>query len=124
MTRAQAVHDRTIVWDAHCDSLQRVIVDNVDLGVASNAQADLPAWRAGGVRAQVFAVWVDTIYGTTQAARRALEQIAAFHQFLAKYPDQVELALTGADVRRITGAGCWPRCSRSKAAWRSRTKSA
>lgn len=103
--RARAVHERTIVWDAHCDSLQRVVIDGVDLGVASNAQADLPAWRAGGVRAQVFAVWVDTLYGTHQAARRAFQQIAAFHQTLAKYPDQIELALTGADVRRIAGSG-------------------
>ncbi len=103
--RAQALHHQIIVWDAHCDSLQRAVIDGVDLGVASNAQADLPAWKAGGVRAQVFAVWCDTIYGNDHAARRALEQIAAFHQFLAKYPDQVELAMTGADVRRIAGSG-------------------
>lgn len=103
--RAQAIHDRTIVWDAHCDTLQRVVIDHVDLGVASTAQADLPAWRAGGVRAQVFAVWVDTLYGPDHAARRAFQQIAAFHQLLARYPGQVELALTGADVRRIAGSG-------------------
>jgi membrane dipeptidase len=94
-----------MVWDAHCDSLQRVVVDGVDLGLASDAQCDLPSWRAGGVTAQVFAVWVDTIYGPAHAARRALEQIAAFHQFLARYPDQVGLALTGADVRRLAGQG-------------------
>jgi len=103
--RARAVHDRAIVWDAHCDTLQRLVIDNVDLGLASTAQADLPAWRAGGVDAQVFAVWVDTIYGREHAARRALEQIAAFHQFLARYPDQVGLALTAADVRRLAGQG-------------------
>src|SRR5262249_55472355 len=103
--RAKTVHQRAIVWDAHCDSLQRVVVDGVDLSRASDAQGDLPAWRAGGVKAQVFAVWVDTIYAPSHAARRALEQIAAFHQFLARYPDQVGLALTGADVRRLAGEG-------------------
>lgn len=103
--RARAIHDRAIVWDAHCDTLQRLVIDNVDLGLASTAQADLPAWRAGGVKAQVFAVWVDTIYGSTHAARRALDQIAAFHQFLAKYPDQAGLAMTGADVRRLASEG-------------------
>jgi membrane dipeptidase len=104
-TRAMALHQRAMVWDAHCDSLQRVVVDNVDLGQASDAQGDLPAWRAGGVKAQVFAVWVDTIYAPAHAARRALEQIAAFHQFLARYPDQVGLAMTGADVRRLAADG-------------------
>lgn len=103
--RARAVYQRSIVWDAHCDSLQRVVIDNVDLGIASNAQADLPAWLEGGVKAQVFAVWVDTIYGPHYAARRALEQIAAFHQFLAKYPNQVGLATTAAEVRRLAAQG-------------------
>ncbi|MEZ4588197.1 MAG: dipeptidase [Gemmatimonadales bacterium] len=103
--RARAVHQRAMVWDAHCDSIQRVVVDDVDLGVSGNGQCDLPAWKAGGVKAQVFAVWVDTIYAPDQAARRAFEQIAAFHRFLARYPDQVGLALTGADVRRLASEG-------------------
>ena len=38
----------------------------------TTGQADLPAWRAGGVRAQVFAVWIDTIYGPDHAARRGV----------------------------------------------------
>lgn len=103
--RARALHERAMVWDAHCDSLQRVIVDQVDLGVAGSGQCDLPSWRAGGVKAQVFAVWVDTIYAPDHAARRALEQVAAFHQFLARYPGEVGLALSGADVRRLAAQG-------------------
>lgn len=103
--RARAIHGRAFVWDAHCDSLQRVIVEGADLGLPSDAQCDLSSWRAGGVKAQVFAVWVDTIYGSEHAARRAFEQIAAFHQFLARYPDQVGLAVTGADVRRLARQG-------------------
>ncbi|MEO8450928.1 MAG: dipeptidase [Gemmatimonadota bacterium] len=102
---ARELHERVLVWDAHMDSLQRVVVDGVDLGNKSNAQADLVQWKEGGVNAQVFAVWVDTIYAPYHAARRALEQIDAFHNLLAKYPDRIELALTGADVRRIAGQG-------------------
>lgn len=44
--RARAVHDRAIVWDAHCDTLQRLVIDNVDLGLPSTAQAD-PGGGAG-----------------------------------------------------------------------------
>lgn len=101
--RAERVHRQSIVWDAHCDTLQRVLIEGVDLGRESTAQADLPAWRAGGVKAQVFATWVDTVYAPYHAARRTLEQIDAFHRVLRQYPDQIELALTGADVRRIAG---------------------
>ena len=99
--RARALHQRALVWDAHMDSLLRVVTDGVDLGVRSDAQADLPRWREGGVDAQVFAVWVDTVYAPYHAARRALQQIDAFHQLLAKYPDRIELARSAGEVQRI-----------------------
>ena len=73
---ARALHQRALVWDAHMDSLLRVVTDGVDLGVRSDAQADLPRWREGGVDAQVFAVWVDTVYAPYHAARRALQQMS------------------------------------------------
>ena len=108
--RARAVHQRAMVWDAHCDTLQRVIMDDVDLALPSDAHCDLPAWQAGGVKAQVFAVWVDTIYAPDHAARRALEQIAAFHKFLAAVAfgvladeepfDLTATAMTGHQCRR------------------------
>ncbi|MBM4186633.1 MAG: membrane dipeptidase [Gemmatimonadetes bacterium] len=103
--RTTRVHQDALVWDAHCDSLLRAVVDDVDLGVASTAQGDLPAWKAGGIDAQVFAVWVDTIYGPYHAARRALEQIDAYYLLAEKYPAQIELARSAAEVRRIVAAG-------------------
>ncbi|MEO8450797.1 MAG: dipeptidase [Gemmatimonadota bacterium] len=101
----RSLHQRALVWDAHMDSLTRALVDGVDLGIPSDAQADLHRWRAGGVDAQVFAVWIDTVYAPHHAARRALEEIDLFHNLLAKYPERIELALTARDVRRITGEG-------------------
>ncbi len=102
---ARALHGRALVWDAHMDSLCRAVADDVDLGVRSDAQADLDQWNEGGVRAQIFAVWVDTIYAPYHAARRALQQVDLFHRFLEKYPPRVELALSARDVRRIAGQG-------------------
>lgn len=104
-SRAQAVHARALVWDAHCDSLQRVVIDGVDLGLASDAQADLPAWKAGGIKAQVFAVWIDTVYQPYHAARRAIQQIDAFHNLIARYPDRIGLATTAGAVRRLAAEG-------------------
>ncbi|MFN0179960.1 MAG: dipeptidase [Gemmatimonadales bacterium] len=102
--RARRAHAQTIVWDAHCDTLQRCVIDRIDLSLPSDAQADLPGWRAGGVKAQVFATWVDTIYAPYHAIRRTLDQIDAFHAALAAFPDQIGLATSGADVRRHAGA--------------------
>ena len=103
--RAHDLHHRALVWDAHMDSLQRVVMHGVDLGVRGDGQADLVRWKEGGVDVQIFAVWVDTIYGRHHAARRAFQQIDAFHTLLERYPDRIELARTGADVTRIVAAG-------------------
>ncbi|MHB1327494.1 MAG: dipeptidase, partial [Gemmatimonadales bacterium] len=104
-TEALALHRRSLVWDAHMDSLVRVVEHGIDLGVRSDAQADLTRWREGGVGAQVFAVWIDTIYAPYHAARRALQQIDALHRLIERYPDRVELAWTARDVLRIVAEG-------------------
>src|SRR5580700_8594278 len=96
--RARQIHERALVWDAHMDSLQRVLIDGVDLGRKGDGQADLVRWHEGGVDVQVFAVWVDTVYGKHHAARRSLQQIDAFHHLLDTHPDRIELARTADDI--------------------------
>ncbi len=104
--RARALHQDSIVLDAHNDSVQRILIDGVDLGVRSDAgQADLPRFREGGLNVQVFAVWVDTVYLPYHAVRRTMQQLDALHDFLETYPDQVELARTASDARRIVANG-------------------
>ena len=104
------LHAETLVFDAHTDTLQRVLVDGVDLGARSTGdplieRADLPRYREGGVDAQVFAVWVDTIFLPDHGARRALEQIDAFHRFVSDNESKVGLARTAKDVRRLREEG-------------------
>jgi len=103
-SRARALHDRALVWDAHMDSLLRALAGE-DLGVRTEGQADLVRWREGGVDVQVFAVWVDTVYGRHHAARRALQQIDAFHLLLERNTDRVALARSAADVARLRAEG-------------------
>ena len=104
------LHADALVFDAHTDTLQRVLMDGVDLSVRSTGnplieRADLPRYREGGVDAQVFAVWVDTIFLPHHGVRRALEQIDAFHGFLRDNPGEVGLARTASDVRRLRAEG-------------------
>ena len=103
--RARALHDGALVWDCHMDTLQGVVAEGVDLGLPSERWHHLGQWAEGGIRAQVFAVWTDTIYAPHHAARRALQQVDAFHELCARHPDRIELARTAADVRRIARAG-------------------
>ena len=110
MPRAREIHEAALVFDAHTDTLQRVVMDGVDLGTRSGGdplveRADLPRYREGGVDAQIFAAWVDTIYLPDHAARRTLQQIDAFHRVVDDNPEAVALARTARDVRRIAKSG-------------------
>ncbi len=122
---ARTLHRDALILDAHTDTLQRVLVDNADLGVRSEAdplveRADLPRYREGGVNAQIFAVWVDTIYLPNHGVRRAMQQIDAFHRVLDKHPDQVSLAVPAQTSGASPVKADSPRCSRSKGETRFR----
>lgn len=97
---------QTIGVDAHIDTLQRVLIDGVDLGqTQQRGHVDPPRLREGGVNAPFFALWVATYYHGADAVRRTLDLRDAFQKLLDAHPDQIELALDAADVERIAGAG-------------------
>lgn len=107
---AQRLHDRVIVFDAHTDTLQRVVMENTDLGRRSEGnplveRADFPRYHEGGVNAQIFAVWVDTIYLPNHGLRRAMQQIDGFHRVLETNRATVGLARTASDIRRLVDEG-------------------
>ncbi len=66
---------------------------------------DLRRLRAGGVGGVFWSVWVPTGLGKDEAVRTVVEQIDLVHRMAAAYPEQLEIALTSADVRRIHAAG-------------------
>ena len=68
-------------------------------------QTDLPRMRAGHVGAQFWSVWIPTTLTGPAAVQTTLEQIDIVHRMVARYPQQLELARTAADIRRIERAG-------------------
>ena len=68
-------------------------------------QTDLPRLAAGGVAAQFWSVYVPAELAGDAAVATTLEQIDLVHRLVARHPDALELALTGADARRIMAAG-------------------
>ncbi len=97
----QRVHREAIVVDAHADTLQRVLDLDVDLGKRlADGHVDFPRMREGGLDAQFFSIWVDPAYGS-EALKRALKQIDALKQQLARHPSQAALAISAADIRRL-----------------------
>jgi membrane dipeptidase len=74
-------------------------------GLESPMQTDITRLRAGGVGGQFWSVWVPTELVGGEAVTEVLEQIDLVHRLVASYPDDLELALTAADVRRIHADG-------------------
>ncbi len=103
---AAASPAQPVAIDSHIDTLQRLINEHVDLSRRlPDGHVDLPRLRQGGVNAPFFALWAPTFYKGGEAVRRTLLLRDAMQQFLDAHPDQIELALTAADVERLTQAG-------------------
>lgn len=68
-------------------------------------QTDLKRLAEGGVGTQFWSVFVPATLAGEAAVAATLEQIDLVHRMIAAYPDRLELALTAADVARITAAG-------------------
>ena len=66
---------------------------------------DIARLRAGGVGGQFWSVWVPVDLEGGDAVVTTLEQIDLVQRLTAKYPDDLELALTADDVVRIHGEG-------------------
>ena len=111
-TAARDLLSRHPILDGHNDLPWTMRVsDDVDLdqtdlsGPVPAVQTDLPRLARGGVGAQFWSVYVSADLEGETAVTTTLEQIDLVHELIRRYPDALELALTAADVERITAAG-------------------
>jgi membrane dipeptidase len=101
---ARRVQASVIGIDTHNDTMQRVLIEGVDLGQRlADGMVDFPRLREGGMHAPFFALWVPAYYPWSEAVRRTLDLRDAAQRVFDKYPDQVEQATSARDIVRITG---------------------
>ena len=110
VARARAIHDRVIALDTHDDINPRDFTTERNYTQRLENQVNLPKMKEGGLDASFFIVYVGqgplTTDGYAQAYRQAVEKFDAIHRLTTEIaPDQIELARTAADVRRIAGSG-------------------
>jgi membrane dipeptidase len=74
-------------------------------GSVPGVQTDLPRLRAGGVGGQFWSVFVPSDLPGDTAVTATLEQLDGLQQMLQRYPDQLQRALTAADVDQAVAAG-------------------
>jgi membrane dipeptidase len=105
--RARAIHDNVITLDTHVDINPANFVKYTE---ELTSQVSIPKMKAGGLDAAFFIVYVGqgplTREGYDNAYKVASEKFDAIHRLTKEIaPDQIGLALTSADARRLHKEG-------------------
>ena len=108
--RAREVHERVITLDTHCDIRLSNFTAERNYTTDLSSQVTLPKMRAGGLDVAWFVVYTGqgelTDEGFAAAHENALSKFDAIHRLTNEYaPDEIELARTSDDVRRIAATG-------------------
>ena len=110
MSEAERIHKAVITIDTHDDINVGNFTDSINYTQKTNSQVNLPNMFAGGLDVSWFIVYTGqdslTKSGFEKAAANAASKFKAIHRLVNDYaPDQIELALTAADVLRIWKSG-------------------
>jgi membrane dipeptidase len=103
---ARELHFESIVVDTHDDTTQRLLDPKFDFGVRhTDGNVDIPRMREGGLSAIFFSIWIPgTVTGST-AVQRALDQIGAVRETVARHPNDLVLCTTAEEIRGAKAAG-------------------
>jgi membrane dipeptidase len=110
VSRARAIHERVLTIDTHIDFEPAHFTAACNYTRRLVTQANLPKMRDGGLDAAFFVVQVPqgplTPAGYAEAYRQALAKFDAVHRLTEQIAsNEIQLALTSADVSRIAQAG-------------------
>jgi membrane dipeptidase len=108
--RARGIHERVITLDTHDDINANNFTAEQNYTMDLGTQVNLPKMNAGGLDVSWMIVYTGqgelTDAGFDNAYRQAIEKFDAIHRLTEEIaPDQIELALTSDDVRRIVAEG-------------------
>ncbi|WP_299116794.1 dipeptidase [uncultured Winogradskyella sp.] len=107
---AKDIHDRVITLDTHCDINVANFTDSINYTQRLDNQVNLPKMLEGGLDVPWFIVYTgqDSLSreGFEKAHTNAMSKFNAIHRLVRDYaPNQIELARTSDDVRRINASG-------------------
>lgn len=109
--RARGIHERVITLDTHDDINASNFAADRNYTSDLGNQVNLPKMEAGGLDVAWLIVYTGqqddfTPAGYAAAMDNAMEKFEAIHRLTGEIaPDQIELALTSDDVRRIVASG-------------------
>jgi membrane dipeptidase len=116
--RALALHRKAIVVDGHNDIPTIMVDEDYDIGTPSAGKyhTDIPRLKQSGITGEFFSIYVDRQYATPDwvaknyvreggSSRRALDLIDASYRMVEKYPRDLMLATSTADILRAKREG-------------------
>jgi membrane dipeptidase len=108
--RAKAIHEHVITLDTHDDIDVKNFTDSINYSQNLDTQVNIPKMLAGGLDVAWFIVFTAqdslTDEGFAKAYDNAMAKFTAIHKLTEEFaPDQIELATTSDDVRRIIKSG-------------------
>ena len=108
--RARAIHERVITIDTHCDINVENFTEAVNYTQDLDSQVTLPKMNEGGLDVAWFIAYTGqqelNDAGFKKAHQEAMNKFTAIHKLVEEIaPNQIELARTSDDVRRIVKSG-------------------
>jgi membrane dipeptidase len=116
--KALAIHRKAIIVDGHNDIPSVMVDEDYDLGTPSAGKyhTDLQRLKQSGLTGEFFSIYVDRQYATPDwvaknyivqggSAARALDLIDVTYRMVEKYPNDLMLATSTADIRRAKREG-------------------
>ena len=102
-----ALHDDAIVVDGHVHITNRVYWEGIDPWEAQTTGLwDYARAKEGGLDVVIEQVYIEDPYNNyNYAVKQAVRLVETFYRVLEANPERMELALSGADVRRIVEGG-------------------
>lgn len=110
INKARKIHEDVITLDTHCDINVNNFTDSINYTQRLSSQVNLPKMKEGGLDVAWFIVYTgqDTLSkeGYKKAYANAMSKFNAIHKLTEKIaPNEIELAVTSDDVRRISKTG-------------------
>ncbi len=110
--KALKIHKSAIIIDGHNDIPTPMYDDDFDLGTSSVGKfhndgdpfhTDLQRFKQSGITGEFFSIYVSRTFaekGGSGAARRALDLIDTTYREVEKYPNQLSICTTAAQIRQ------------------------
>ena len=110
IAKAKGIHERVITADTHDDINPNNFRPECNYTMRLTTQVNLPKMKEGGLDVSFMIAYVGqgplTEEGYANAYRQVIEKMDAVHRLTEQIaPDEIELALTPADVVRIAKSG-------------------